>query len=318
MSELPSSVIIQEVSPRDGLQSESKTLTTEEKLRLVEALVASGLKEIEAGSFVNPKAVPQMADADVLFPRLPRLPGVHYRALCLNTKGIARALATPGVDVEGKLSLTVSETFVRRNTNRSIREALDEMPAWIEAYQAAGIRTRSLAVMAAFGCNFEGDIPLERVISLIAEAAGIMADHGVRLEHLRLADTMGWANPAQVARMVGTVRERWPELDIRLHMHDTRGLAIANIHAAMRMGVREYDASVGGLGGCPFAGNKGAAGNVCTEDLVFLCEELGIETGLNLEALIEASCLASTLVGRPLPGKLALAGSLAGYRRRTG
>ena len=308
MSDFPKSILIQEVSPRDGLQIEPKILSTDEKLRLIAALVAAGCREIEAGSFVNPQAVPQMGDAAELFPRLPRHEGVKYHCLVLNVKGIERALATPGADLEGKLSMTASETFIKRNTNRSIEEAFAEMPRWISAYRAGGLRTRSLAVMAAFGCNFEGDVPVEDVIGLIARTTAIMSENGETLEHVRLADTMGWANPEHIRRMIGSVRERWPELDIRLHLHDTRGLAIANIFVALEMGVADFDASVGGLGGCPFASLKGAAGNVSTEDLVFLCDELGIETGINLEAIIEASRLAAELVGHPLPGKLAQAG----------
>src|SRR5690606_281348 len=163
---------------------------------------------------------------------------------------------------DGKLTLTASETFIRRNTNRGIDDALADMPNWIAIYDREAVPTRALAVMAAFGCNFEGEIAVALVIDLVSRAAEIMAAHGATLEHLRLADTMGWATPEHTKRLVSAVRERWPDVQIRLHMHDTRGLALANIYAAMALGVREFDSSVGGLGGCPFAATRGAAGNV--------------------------------------------------------
>ncbi len=170
------------------------------------------------------------------------------------------------------------------------------------------------SIMAAFGCNFEGDIPQEKVLGLIQRVIDLMNEHDAKLERLSLADTMGWANPAQIERMVGAVRERWPDVHIKLHLHDTRGAAIANAVAAMRVGVTEFDGAIGGLGGCPFAGHKGAAGNVCTEDLVFMCDEMGIETGVSLEALSECARLAEDVVGHPLPGSVMKGGSLKRLR----
>jgi hydroxymethylglutaryl-CoA lyase len=314
MSDLPKHVEMIEVGPRDGLQIEPRILTTDEKVRMVDALADSGIRQIEAGSFVNPKAVPQMADTGELFDQLDKHPGVRYRALWLNPKGLERALANGHVDMDGKLTLTASETFVKRNTNRSIDETFEQMPAWIGAYRDAGIAADSLGVMAAFGCNFEGYIPEDKVISLIGRAMGIMADNGCTLRHLSLADTMGWASPGQIKSMVGKVRGKWPELTLKLHLHDTRGCAIANAVAAMEMGVAEFDASVGGLGGCPFAGHKGAAGNVCTEDLVFACGEMGVETGIDLDALVEAAKLTEELVGHVLPGKVMKGGTLTRWK----
>jgi hydroxymethylglutaryl-CoA lyase len=314
MSDLPKHVEIIEVGPRDGLQIEPRTLSREEKLRLVDALVAAGLREIEVGSFVNPKAVPQMADTNEVFEALDRREGVRYRALWLNPKGLERALANGKVDIDGKLTLTASETFIKRNTNRSIDETLAEMPVWIARYREAGIAANSLGVMAAFGCNFEGYVPEEKVVGLIGRAREIMEGEGCRLEHLSLADTMGWGSPAQMKSLVGKVRDRWPEMRIKLHLHDTRGCAVANAVAAMEVGVAEFDASIGGLGGCPFAGHKGAAGNVCTEDLAFACGEMGIETGTDLDALVEAAKLAEEYVGHPLPGKVMKGGTLTRFK----
>ncbi len=314
MSDLPDFVEMIEVGPRDGLQIEPRILATSEKVRMIDALADSGIKQIEAGSFVSPKAVPQMADTNELFEQVDKRPGVRYRALWLNPKGLERALANGRVDIDGKLTLTASETFVKRNTNRSIDETFDQMPAWIQTYRDAGIEADALGVMAAFGCNFEGYIPEERVIGLIARAVQIMADNACTLRNLSLADTMGWGSPGQIKSMVGKVRDKWPELKLKLHLHDTRGCAVANAVAAIELGVNEFDASVGGLGGCPFAGHKGAAGNVCTEDLVFACGEMGIDTGVDLDLLVEAAKLTEELVGHALPGKVMKGGTLTRWK----
>jgi hydroxymethylglutaryl-CoA lyase len=303
-----------DVGPRDGLQIEAKTLATNEKIRLIEALVDAGIKEIEVGSFVNPRAVPQMADSNEVIKRLTKRDGVHYRALWLNPRGLQRAIENGNLDIDGKLTLCASEAFIRRNTNRSIDDTLQEMPAWIGQYRDAGIQVSSVGLMAAFGCNFEGYIAESKVVSLVGRAEAVMNEYDCRLTHMTLADTMGWANPAQIRRLVGMVRERWPQAAIKLHLHDTRGCAIANAVAGIELGVTEFDASIGGLGGCPFAGHKGAAGNLCTEDLVFACEEMGIDTGIDLDRLVEVARLAEELVGHALPGKVMKGGTLTRFR----
>jgi hydroxymethylglutaryl-CoA lyase len=312
---LPKSILIQEVGPRDGLQIEKKILTKDEKLALLRSLLDAGLSEIEVGSFVNPKAVPQMAGTAEVVRELPERSDVRYRGLWLNLKGLDNALATGRLHMEGKLSIAASETFIRRNTNRGIDDAIAQMPDWIERYKSAGIEPNALGLMAAFGCNFEGEIPAAKVLDLLGRVATLLEEHDSELTHVVLADTMGWANPTQVQRLVGLVQERFPNVTIRLHLHDTRGLAMSNAFAAMQVGVREFDASVGGLGGCPFAGNKGAAGNICTEDLVFLCREIGVETGIDLDRLVESAQLAESLVGHPLPGKVMNGGTLTANRR---
>ena len=212
MSDLPTRVEVIEVGPRDGLQIEPRVLSVDEKRRMLEALVASGLREFEVGSFVNPKAVPQMADTSEVFDTIVKQPGVRYRGLWLNEKGLERALANGHVDMDGKLTITASETFVKRNTNRSIQDTLDQMPAWIAAYRAAGIETDMLTVMAAFGCNFEGYVPEETVMGLLARTMAVMEEHGCTLRTVSLADTMGWASPRQIRSLVGKVRGKWPEL----------------------------------------------------------------------------------------------------------
>ncbi len=315
MTDLPSTVHIMEVGPRDGLQIEPKILTTAEKLRLIDALAAAGAREIEAGSFVNPKAVPAMADSDAVFNGIDPKPGVIYRALWLNLRGFERATQVKNVALDGKVHLTASETFVKRNTNRSIDETFAQLPEWIAAYKAAGVETDSAGIMAAFGCNYEGEVPEDRVVGMIARLIDILDAHGSTLKYVSLADTMGWSNPRHIQSLLGKVRDRWPDLVLRLHLHDTRGTAMANAYAALQMGVREFDGSIAGLGGCPFAGHKGAAGNICTEDLAFMCEEMGIKTGFDLDALVDVARMAEELVGHPAPGKIMKGGTLSKYRK---
>jgi hydroxymethylglutaryl-CoA lyase len=314
MPDLPQSVHIMEVGPRDGLQVEPKILSVEEKLALITAVADAGISEIEVGSFVNPKAVPQMAETGAVFVALDRRPAVLYRALWLNHRGLETAIATPNVDVEGWIHLTASEAFVKRNTNRTIDETFAQVPDWISLYRANDITPDCLSVMAAFGCNYEGDVPAERIVAMISRLENILGEHDVRLRKVSLADTMGWANPRHITVLVDALRTRWPGLALKLHLHDTRGLAMANAHAALELGVREFDGSIAGLGGCPFAGNKGAAGNICTEDLAFMCLEMGIEVGVDLEALVEGARLAERLVGHSAAGKLVHGGTLASRR----
>ena len=171
--------------------------------------------------------------------------------------------------------------------------------------------------MTAFGCNYEGAVAPARVVECVSMLVELAAAEGIALSRLTLADTVGWANPASVTRVVGSVRERWPDLALTLHLHDTRGTAMANVLAGMQLGIDSFDSSCGGLGGCPFAGHKSAAGNICTEDLVFLCEEMGIATGIDLDALIDCARMAEAIVGHPLPGKVMHGGSLSRYRPAT-
>jgi hydroxymethylglutaryl-CoA lyase len=209
-----------------------------------------------------------------------------------------------------------SDTFMKKNTNRTVDERLEELSGWAERYQKLGMDWLDVGVMAAFGCNYEGDVEPKHVVTVLQKAEQKANACGSRLGVIGLADTMGWANPLQIKRLVGTVRERWPNTPIRLHLHDTRALAIANVVAALEMGIDCYDSAVAGMGGCPFAAHKGAAGNVTTEDVVFLCHEMGIETGIDLDAMIAAGQLAERVVGHPLPGKLKSGGNLETYRAR--
>lgn len=313
----PRTVRIMEVGPRDGLQIEPQVPKTSEKVELIERLADAGLREIEVGSFVNPRTVPQMADTAAVFEQLKPRSGVAYHGLWLNETGLSRALAAPGITVSGKFILTASDTFSRRNTNKSIDETLAGFDGWIALYRQAGIACDEVHVPAAYGCNYEGPVAPVKVVDLLARAEAILVEAGGQLKDVSLSDTMGWGTPASTRALIEPILKRWPSLNVKLHLHDTRGTAIANIATALDMGVREFDSSIGGLGGCPFAATTGAAGNVCTEDLVFLCEEMGIDTGVDLERLIEVARFAEQLVGHELPGKLMKAGSLKRYKALT-
>ena len=314
MSELPSVVEVHEEGPRDGLQIEKQLIPTARKLQFIDALSATGLKEIQVTSFVRPDLVPQMADAEEIAARFTPKPAVRYTALYLNEKGLQRVLATRKFHLEGRLSLTASEAFCKRNINKSIQENIAMLPNWIKIFQANHVSIEGGGIMAAFGCNFEGDISLDRVMSLIQVFEDLSRAYDFQLQEVSLADTMGWANPQQIKRTVGAVRARWPGVHFTLHLHDTRGTGLANVYAGLQMGIDTFDACVGGLGGCPFAGHAGASGNVCSEDIVFMCQEMGIETGIDLDKLIDCAKFAEELVGHPLPGKVMKGGNLRKYR----
>ena len=318
MSDLPKHVHFHEEGPREGFQIERGAFPIERRAALVDALSETGLEEIQVASFVSPKAVPQMADAEALFAAIRRKPGVRYDAVWLNERGYERARATPGVHVTGRIALYASDAFAMRNNNCTAAEMRGRVAAWLDRYEADGVPMERALVMAAFGCNFEGEIPPERAVGELVWAYSTCKARGMALPRLYLADTMGWANPQAIRRAIGLLRSALPAAEIGLHLHDTRGLGAANVLAALEMGVSHFDSSVAGLGGCPFAGHgdsKGA-GNICTEDMVFLCHEMGITTGVDLEALVEAARLAERIIGRPLAGRLMHAGTLAAYRGR--
>jgi len=314
MSDLPSAVHITEEGPREGFQFEKAAIPTGRKIALIDALSQTGLDHIQIVSFVNPKAVPGMADAEDVVRGIATKPGVAYTALWLNEKGFERALREDRLTNTGTIQLAASEKFLMRNQNRTAEQQLAGQHAIVEMYKAAGVAVERGSVMAAFGCNFEGDVPVSRVVSLVQQILDVAQAHGVTLSYVTLADTMAWATPLAIKRVIGSLRERWPDLDIALHLHDTRGMAIANAFAGLEMGVTRFDSSVAGLGGCPFAGHSGAAGNVCTEDLVFLCHEMGITTGIDLDALIACAKLAEDVVGHPLPGSVMKGGTLQKFR----
>ena len=314
MADLPKSIQINEEGPREGFQFEKGPIATARKIELVDALSRTGLKQIQVCSFVPPKNVPGMADADEVVKGFTPAPGVCYTALWLNEKGLQRALAAGRLEVRGSIALTASETFLKRNQNRTLRGNIDAQRRIIEMYKQNNVPVERGSVMAAFGCNFEGDIPVSRVLDLAQNVMDLAAEYGLQIKVFSLADTMAWATPGAVKRLVGAMRDRFPVLRLALHLHDTRGMGIANAYAGLEMGVDIFDSSVAGLGGCPFAAHKSAAGNVCSEDLVFMCEEMGIDTGVDLDRLIDAARLAEDIVGHPLPGSVMRGGSLRALR----
>ncbi len=316
MTDLPRFVRINEEGPREGFQIEKTLIPTDRKVALIDALSETGVRHIQTVSFVNTRLVPNMADAEDVVARFDRRPGITYSALWLNQQGLERAIATGRLDIAGRISLCASEAFLQRNQRSSLADNLARQDDMIRLFQSRGIAIERAGITAAFGCNFEGDVPPQRIVELVGQIMELAERHQLTLKTLFLSDTMAWATPLLIRRVVGAVRSRFPDLQLALHLHDTRGMGIANAFAGVEMGVDIFDAAVGGLGGCPFAGHRGAAGNVCTEDLVFMLQEMGIETGIDLEKMIEAARLAEDIVGHPLPSAVMHGGSLRSMRNR--
>ena len=317
MNDLPKSIRINEEGPREGFQFEKGPIATARKIELIDALSHTGLKQIQVVSFVPPQNVPGMADASEVVAGFTPNPDVDYVALWLNERGLQRALGHDDkLLIFGSIGLTCSAPFLARNQKRTMEENIEAQRSIMKMYRANGVAVKRGSLMAAFGCNFAGDIAPSLVADMVGQMLDLAAASGESLEYLSLADTMAWATPLSIQRVVGAVRERFPALRLSLHLHDTRGMGIANAFAGLQMGVDMYDAAVAGLGGCPFAAHQGAAGNVCTEDLVFMCDEMGIETGIDLEALMHAACVAEDVVGHPLPGSVKSGGSLKALREK--
>ncbi len=290
-------VDIVEVSPRDGLQNEATAFATDAKVALIERLIAAGARRIEVTSFVNPKRVPQMADADVLPGLLPKGEGLSYIGLVLNRRGLDRALAA-GVH-EINAVVVASDTFARRNQGMSSEDTLREALAVATAAHEAG-RFVSLTIGASFGCPFEGEVPLARIV----EIARRIADSPT--QELALADTIGVAGPSDVGARFAAVAAVAPGLQLRGHFHNTRNTGLANAWTALSAGATVLDSSLGGIGGCPFA--PAATGNIPTEDLCYMLARAGIKTGLSQSALIEAAAWLEARLGRPVPAMLGKAG----------
>ena len=294
---VPERVTICEVGTRDGFQIEPDFIPTEQKIAVVDELTESGVPRIEVTSFVHPKAVPQLRDAEAVMATIRRRPGTRYAALVPNDKGAARAVDA-GVDAIHTV-LSASESHNLANVNMTIAESIEKLRAVAQIASRAGVPMQC-GISTSFGCPFEGDVPLERLERVVAA----LVDLGAR--GIGLADTTGMANPRQVASVLEHLMPRFPGIEWTLHTHDTRAMAIPNILAAMQLGVTNFDASIGGLGGCPFA--PGASGTVCTEDLVHCLHAMGIETGVDLERLLAASRRVQDVVGRALPGQIVKAG----------
>lgn len=287
-----------EVSPRDGLQNDPAQLSTADKLELIRRLIDAGARRIEAASFVDPRRVPQMADAEAVCAGLPDRPDVTFIGLVLNARGAERALATP-IGELGAVAVASDEMGLRNQGQTSV-ESVEVARRIVGLAKAAG-RSAQVTIAVSFGCPFSGEVPEDRVVSIAAE----LAEAAPR--EIALADTIGVANPAHVARLVAKVRAAIAPLPVRVHFHNTRGTGLANVWAAVEGGASAVDGSLGGVGGCPFA--PGAAGNVASEDVVYMLERAGVRTGLDLNALIAASHWFAGVLEKPLPAMVARAGA---------
>jgi hydroxymethylglutaryl-CoA lyase len=296
VSDLPRQVSVREVGPRDGLQNEDP-VPTQAKIELIDRLSGTGVERIEAVSFVHPAAIPQMADADAVWQGIRRAPSVRYSALVPNLRGATRALDSGLTEIEAVVS--ASDTHNRKNVNRSTAESLDDIALIIEMAHDRGA-TCQVIVSTAWGCPYEGDVAVERVVATASRAVADGADT------ISFGDTTGMATPGRVQRLVGEFRLQHPTTSLNLHFHNTRGTGLANVLAALQLGVADFDASVGGLGGCPYA--PGATGNIATEELVHMVEDMGVDTGIDLAALIDAAADAERIIGRQLPSQVLRAG----------
>jgi hydroxymethylglutaryl-CoA lyase len=299
MTELPQSVRIREVGPRDGFQNEPEVLETAEKVRLIGMLGAAGLRRIELTSFVRPDVIPQLADAEQVLTSYERLDGVAYSVLIPNERGLDRALTLRERFDEVNLFLSASETHNQRNVNRSIAESLAGLERVIERARAEGLRCEGV-ISTSFGCPYEGEVPLERVLEIAERLAA------AGCEEVAFGDTTGMANPAQVGEFFAAARERLGGVELTAHFHNTRGQGLANVLAALEQGVESFESAFGELGGCPVP--PGSTGNISTEDLVSMLEEMGVSTGVDLVKLIEASAAVQGVLGRPLGAHVLTAG----------
>jgi hydroxymethylglutaryl-CoA lyase len=303
-TELPEGVRIREVGPRDGFQNEPEVLATADKVRLIDCLSRTGLRRLEVTSFVRPDVIPQLSDAEEVLRRIERREGVSYTVLIPNEKGLERALE---VSQEGgerlfdevNLFLSASETHNRKNVNRSIEESLQGLERVIERARGEGLRCEGV-ISVSFGCPYEGDVPEDRVFGI----AKRLADAGC--EEVAFGDTTGMANPLQVRSFFEQAHERLPGVELTAHFHNTRGQGLANVLAALEVGVDSFESSFGELGGCPVP--KGATGNISTEDLVSMLHEMGVATGIDLAKLLACARQVQEVLGRPLTGHLLKAG----------
>jgi hydroxymethylglutaryl-CoA lyase len=299
VADLPSNVRIREVGPRDGFQNEPETIPTAEKVRLIDLLSDSGLKRLEVTSFVRPDVIPQLSDAEEVLAAVQRRDGVSFSVLIPNERGLERALGRRDRFDEINVFVSASETHNRKNVNRSIEESLAGLELTLATAREAGLRCEGV-ISTSFGCPYEGEVPPERVFTIAERlAAAGCAEVG-------FGDTTGMANPRQVGEFFASAQERLSEVELTAHFHNTRGQGLANVLAALEQGVESFESSFGELGGCPVP--PGATGNISTEDLVSMLHEMGIETGIDLARLIEASGAAQEVLGRPLGAHVLKAG----------
>jgi hydroxymethylglutaryl-CoA lyase len=304
-NELPKSVRVREVGPRDGFQNEPEVIPTEEKIRLIGLLGDSGLKRIEVTSFVRPDVIPQLADGPEVLTRFEPRQEVAYSVLIPNRKGLDNALPLRDRFQEANFFLSASETHNRKNVNRSIAESLEDLEGTIGAAREAGLGCEGV-ISTSFGCPYEGEVRPERVFEIAEKLAGFGC------EEVAFGDTTGMANPRQVREFFAAARERLDGVELTAHFHNTRGQGLANVLAALEQGIDSFESSFGELGGCPVP--PGSTGNISTEDLVSMLEEMGVETGVDLSKLIAASAEAQKVLGRPLGAHLLTAGPIDWHR----
>ena len=305
MTALPSNVRIREVGPRDGFQNEPETIATAEKVRLIDLLSASGLRRLEVTSFVRPDVIPQLSDAEEVLAAVQRRDGVSFSVLIPNERGLERALAQRERFDEINVFVSASETHNRKNVNRPIEESLDGLERTLATAREAGLRCEGV-ISTSFGCPYEGEVPPDRVFAIAERlAAAGCAEVG-------FGDTTGMANPRQVGEFFAAARERLGDVELTAHFHNTRGQGLANVLAALEQGIASFESSFGELGGCPVP--PGATGNVSTEDVVSMLHEMGVETGIDLPRLIEASRAAQEVLGRPLGAHVLKAGPVDWHR----
>jgi hydroxymethylglutaryl-CoA lyase len=306
-------VTVTEVGTRDGFQAEAEFIATANKVATINGLIDAGVRSIEATSFVSPRALPQLADAAEVLAQVHRNPNVRLAVLVPNARGAERAAAAKADMMVGFIS--ASESHCKTNLNKSIDQAIADFAEVVPIARQWDIKLRG-AVATAFGCPFEGEVSLDNILKIV----GSYDAHGIR--NITFGDTTGMATPPVVTRVVDAVRNKYPDMEIALHFHNTRGVGLANVMNGLQLGVREFESSIAGLGGCPFA--PGATGNICTEDLVYLLEECGFETGIDLEKLIGVAKQVEQMMGRQLPGQMMKAGprlklmSLDSVRRAVG
>lgn len=306
-------VMVTEVGTRDGFQAEPEFIATANKVATINGLIDAGVRSIEATSFVSPRALPQLADAAEVLAQVHRNPSVRLAVLVPNARGAERAAAAKADMMVGFIS--ASESHCKTNLNKSIDQAIADFAEVVPIARQWNIQLRG-AVATAFGCPFEGEVSLDNILKIV----GSYDAHGIR--NITFGDTTGMATPPVVTRVVDAVRNKYPDMEIALHFHNTRGVGLANVMNGLQLGVREFESSIAGLGGCPFA--PGATGNICTEDLVYLLEECGYETGIDLEKLIGVAKQVEQMMGRQLPGQMMKAGprlklmSLDSVRRAVG
>jgi hydroxymethylglutaryl-CoA lyase len=297
---LPAQIEIREVGPREGFQSFQRVVPTLDKLRLIEALAKSGLREIEVTSFVRPDRVPQLADAEALVAALKADSQVRYTALCLNQVGFKRSEATRKLSTRGWLYTSPSSAFLKANSNTTLADCVREIPEWCRLFRDHAKSLHGLMISNAFGCAYEGSVSSQRVRDVVDRYCQELARNGEVLKEICLADTVGMGNPRSVEECITMLRPFG--IPLALHLHDTRGLGLVNAFVGLRLGITVFESSVGGIGGCPFT--PGAAGNIATEDLVYLCDSLGIATGVDLAEVCRAEHLCEAIMGTQLPGRV--------------